>query len=148
MLRHSTLLAIALIACTPAFAADLTPVGTWTTIDDATGKPKSVVQISERDGKLEGKVLQVLDSEDGPHPLCKECKDERKDQPVEGMTIIWGVAKNGDVWDGGYILDPHNGKTYKVKLSMADNGQKLDVHGYIGISLLGRSQMWERRPGQ
>jgi uncharacterized protein (DUF2147 family) len=61
------------------------------------------------------------------------------------MTIMWGVKKDGDQWDGGQILDPHNGKTYKVKLKLTDNGQKLDVHGYIGFSLFGRSQVWERK---
>jgi uncharacterized protein (DUF2147 family) len=143
--RQTALLVLALALGAPALAADLTPVGTWTTIDDATGKPKSIVQITETGGKLEGKVLEVLQSEQGPHPVCKECDGERKDQPIEGMTIIWGVEKDGDVWDGGKILDPKNGKTYKVKLTVTDNGQKLDVHGYIGFALLGRSQVWERK---
>jgi uncharacterized protein (DUF2147 family) len=127
------------------YAANDTPVGTWKTIDDATGKPKSIVQITEQDGQLQGKVLQVLQSEEGPHPICRKCEGERKNQPVEGMTIMWGVTRDGDVWDGGKILDPHNGKTYKVKLSLVDNGNKLDVHGYIGFALLGRSQVWERQ---
>ncbi|GAA0704432.1 DUF2147 domain-containing protein [Dokdonella soli] len=139
------LFALAFAFGAPALAADLTPVGTWTTIDDATGKPKSIVQITENAGKLEGKVLEVLQSDEGPHPTCKKCEGERKDQPVEGMTILWGVSKDGDVWDGGQILDPKNGKTYKVKLTVTDNGQKLDVHGYIGFALLGRSQVWERK---
>ena len=143
--RHTALLALALAVSAPAFAAEMTPVGTWTTIDDATGKPKSIVQITESNGKLEGKVLEVLQSEQGPHPVCKECDGERKDKPVEGMVIIWGVEKDDDVWDGGKILDPKNGKTYKVKLTMMEGGNKLDVHGYIGFALLGRSQIWERK---
>jgi uncharacterized protein (DUF2147 family) len=143
--RPSALLALALAVAAPAFAAEMTPVGTWTTIDDATGKPKSIVQITESNGKLEGKVLEVLQSEQGAHPICKECDGERKDKPVEGMVIIWGVEKDGDVWDGGKILDPKNGKTYKVKLTMMEGGNKLDVHGYIGFALLGRSQVWERK---
>lgn len=144
-IRTPALLALALLAGAPAFAAEMTPVGTWTTIDDATGKPKSIVQITESGGKLEGKVIEVLQSEQGPHPVCKACEGERKDQPVEGMVIIWGVEKDGDVWDGGKILDPKNGKTYKVKLTPMENGSKLDVHGYIGFALLGRSQIWERK---
>jgi uncharacterized protein (DUF2147 family) len=143
--RTPALLALALLASAPAFAAEMTPVGTWTTIDDATGKPKSIVQITESNGTLEGKVLEVLQSEQGAHPICKECDGERKDKPVEGMVIIWGVSKDGDVWDGGKILDPKNGKTYKVKLTMMEGGNKLDVHGYIGFALLGRSQVWERK---
>jgi uncharacterized protein (DUF2147 family) len=128
------------------YAATDSPVGTWKTIDDATGKPKSIVQITEQNGELQGKVLQVLQSEEGPHPLCAKCDGERKNQPVEGMTIMWGVSRDDDVWDGGKILDPHNGKTYKVKLTLMDGGQKLDVHGYIGFAMLGRSQVWERQP--
>lgn len=138
-------LAAGLLFGTAAHAANDTPVGTWKTIDDATGKPKSIVQITEQDGKLEGKVLKVLQSDEGTHPVCRKCEGERKNQPVEGMTIMWGVSRDGDVWDGGKILDPHNGKTYKVKLSLLDNGNKLDVHGYIGFALLGRSQVWERQ---
>ncbi|HKT27757.1 DUF2147 domain-containing protein [Dyella sp.] len=127
-----------------AWAANDTPVGTWRQVDDVTGKPKSVIQITDDNGKLQGKVLQVLLSDDGPHPICKKCDGERKDQPIEGMVIMWNVSKDGDVWDGGKILDPKNGKVYSVKLSLTDGGQKLDVHGYIGFSLLGRSQVWER----
>ncbi|GLQ89456.1 DUF2147 domain-containing protein [Dyella flagellata] len=133
-----------LLGSAVAWAANDTPVGTWRQIDDVTGKPKSVIQITEDNGKLQGKVLQVLLSDDGPHPICKKCDGERKDQPVEGMVIMWNVRKDGDVWDGGKILDPKNGKVYSVKLSLTNGGQKLDVHGYIGISLLGRSQVWER----
>ena len=133
-----------LLGSAVAWAANDTPVGTWRQVDDVTGKPKSVIQITEDNGKLQGKVLQVLLSDDGPHPICKKCEGERKDQPVEGMVIMWNVSKDGDVWNGGKILDPKNGKVYSVKLSLTESGQKLDVHGYIGISLLGRSQVWER----
>ncbi|SFS03361.1 Uncharacterized conserved protein, DUF2147 family [Dyella sp. OK004] len=128
-----------------AFAASNSPVGTWKTIDDKTHQAKSIVQITEVNGELQGKVLQVLQSDEGPHPVCKECDGDRKDKPVEGMVIMWGVKPDGDEWDGGKILDPKNGKTYKVKLKTIENGTKLDVHGYIGFSLLGRSQVWERQ---
>lgn len=143
--RRCALLAVALAVAVPAMADELTPVGTWTTIDDATGKPKSIVQITESNGKLQGKVLEVLQSNDGPHPVCKACDGERKDQPIEGMTILWGVSQDGKTWDGGRILDPKTGKIYKVSLTPTEGGKKLDVHGYIGFSLLGRSQIWERK---
>ena len=135
-----------LLGSAAVYAATDTPVGTWKTIDDATGKPKSIVEITEQNGELQGKVLKVLQSDEGPNPICRKCDGERKDQPVEGMVIMWGVSRDGDEWDGGKILDPHNGKTYKVKRSMLEGGQKLDVHGYIGFALLGRSQVWERQP--
>jgi uncharacterized protein (DUF2147 family) len=141
---QSALLAFALFAA-PALAAAASPVGTWTTIDDATGKPKSVVEISEANGELTAKVLQVLQSEHGTHPLCTECKGDLKDKPVVGMQIIWGMKQDGDEWKGGKILDPKTGKVYGCKLHVTDNGQKLEVRGFMGFSLLGRTQVWERK---
>jgi len=135
-----------LLGSAALWAAENTPVGTWKTIDDETGKPKSIVQITDDNGELKATVLQVLQSDEGPHPVCVACDGARKNQPVEGMTIMWGVHKDDDVWDGGNILDPKNGKVYKVKLKTLDNGAKLEVRGYIGFSLLGRSQVWERQP--
>lgn len=141
-----------LLAAGTAIAANDTPVGTWKTIDDSTHQPKSIVQITDSNGQLQAKIVKLLNrtpeaiAKDGEHPLCKKCDGERKNQPIEGMTIMWGVSKDGDVWDGGKILDPKSGKVYKVKLTVTDGGQKLDVHGYIGFSLFGRSQVWERQP--
>src|SRR2546429_161127 len=83
--------------------------------------------------KLSGKVIQVLESPDGPHPLCKPCQGERKDQPVEGMTILWGAKRRGVSWGDGKILDPENGKIYRVTLTPLDGGEKLNVRGYIGV---------------
>ncbi|WHZ18631.1 MAG: hypothetical protein OJF55_000780 [Rhodanobacteraceae bacterium] len=143
---RSALIALALLLATAAYAADTTPVGTWTQVDDATGKPKSIIEITAQpDGTLQGVVKQVLFSDQGPHPICDKCEGERHNKPVEGMTIMWGVKQDGDVWDGGRILDPHNGKTYKVKLSLEDNGMKLHVRGYIGMPMLGRTQTWLRK---
>lgn len=129
-----------------AFAANETPVGTWTQVDDATAKPKSIIEVSEApDDTLQAVVKQVLFSDQGPHPICQKCEGARHNQPVEGMTIMWGVKHNGDQWDGGQILDPQSGKTYKVKLKLTDGGQKLEVRGYMGMSLFGRSQTWLRK---
>jgi len=126
------------------FAGNDSPVGIWKTFDDKMGQPKSIVRITERDGELSGKVLQVLESPEGPHPLCRPCEGERKDQPVEGMTILWGAKKDGASWGDGQILDPENGMIYRVTLTPLERGQKLQVHGYIGISMVGRSQTWQR----
>jgi uncharacterized protein (DUF2147 family) len=144
---RSVLLATALLLPSlSVLAADHTPVGTWTQVDDETGKPKSIIEISTApDGALQGVVKEVLFSEQGKNPVCKECEGERHNQPVTGMTIMWGVKKDGDEWNGGQILDPKNGKTYKVKLKLVEGGNKLDVHGYVGFSLLGRSQVWVRK---
>ncbi|MEO8856141.1 MAG: DUF2147 domain-containing protein [Burkholderiaceae bacterium] len=154
-MKHAFRLAIAaslLFATGAALAATNTPVGTWKTIDDESGKAKSIVEITENNGELQAHVVKLLNrspediARDGDVALCKKCDGERKDKPVEGMNIMWGVHANGDTWDGGKILDPKTGKVYKVKLSMLDGGQKLNVRGYIGFSWVGRSQVWERQP--
>ena len=130
-----------------AFAQAATPVGVWKTIDDATGKEKSLIRISEAGGVLSGRIEKLLDPATPPNAVCKECTDERKDKPIVGMTIIRNVRADGDdkgLWGGGEILDPNNGKTYKVRLKPVDGGAKLDVRGYIGAPLLGRTQTWIR----
>ena len=125
--------------------ATASPVGRWRTIDDATGKPKSIVAIWEEDGKLYGKVEQLLDPKpDDPDPVCKKCEGELKDVRVLGMRIMWDLKKDGEQWSGGKILDPDNGKSYRCKLKLAEGGKKLQVRGFIGISLLGRTQTWTR----
>jgi uncharacterized protein (DUF2147 family) len=140
-----TAFTLAVMATAAPVLAATSPVGTWRTIDDKTHQPSSLVQITEQNGILEGKVIKVLATDDGPNPVCKACDGERKDKPVEGMTIMWGLKQDGDEWNGGQILDPKNGKIYKVKLSLDATGTTLDVHGYIGFSLIGRSQTWERQ---
>ena len=121
------------------------PVGKWKTFDDKTGRSKSIVQIAEENGELTGKVLEVLESPAGPHPLCQPCEGERKNKPVEGMTILWGAKKNGASWEDGEILDPENGRIYHVILTLLGSGQKLEVRGYIGIPAIGRRQIWQRQ---
>ncbi|MBB6182763.1 DUF2147 domain-containing protein [Oleiagrimonas soli] len=143
-LRQTLATAALLLASLPALAASNSPVGTWKTIDDDTGQAKAIVQITEHDGVLEGKILQVLKSDDGPHPICKKCDGARHNQPIEGMTFVWGLTRDGDEWDGGRILDPKSGKVYKASMQLVDGGQKLKVRGYIGFSLLGRTQVWLR----
>ena len=136
-----------LAAATVAFAqgAD-SPVGVWQTIDDHTHQPKALVQITQSaDGTLSGKVIKGLNPADSPERRCTECTDERKDQKILGMTIIRDMKQDGDHWDGGNILDPENGKVYRCKMSLEEGGQKLVVRGYIGVSLLGRSQTWNRQ---
>jgi uncharacterized protein (DUF2147 family) len=143
LIRTAAALALA-TAALPALAATSSPVGKWKTIDDKTHEVKSIVEITESNGALEGKVLQVLKSDKGPHPTCDECSGDRKGKPIEGMVIMWGLKQDGDEWSGGQILDPAKGKIYKVTLKLEDGGKKLDVHGYIGFSLIGRSQEWVR----
>lgn len=140
------LLTLPMLAVSSLALAQSTPVGTWTTIDDKTKQPKSVVEIYEaRDGTLAGRVAEVLSSDRGPNPLCDKCSGDRRNKPVKGMVILWGVKKVGDSWEGGKILDPATGKVYSVKVRPTSGGSKLDVRGFLGFSLLGRSQTWVRK---
>ncbi|MGV8826641.1 DUF2147 domain-containing protein [Methylibium petroleiphilum] len=145
MMKHvitACLLSLAALAA----QAQATPAGLWKTVDDDTGKEKSLVRISEAGGVYTGKVEKLLDPA-RQDARCDKCSDERKDQPVLGMTILRNIKQNaGDaaLWDGGEILDPNNGKTYKLRVKPVDGGQKLEVRGYIGAPLLGRTQTWTR----
>ena len=139
------LIALALAAGSTLAMAQATPLGAWKTIDDETKAEKSTVRITESSGVLMGKIEKITDATK-QDATCDKCEGAKKDQKVVGMTIIEGVKKSGDdaQWDGGTILDPNNGKTYKVRLKPADGGKKLEVRGYIGAPLLGRTQTWHR----
>ncbi len=144
MKKLITLITLLLVSWTPAAVANiLSPEGQWKTIDDNTGNAKSIVEIWIDNGELKGKVLELINPEE-PNQKCEDCKGARKDQPIVGMEFIWGLTQEDGVWDGGEILDPDNGKIYRAKISVIENGQKLDVRGYIGFAFIGRTQTWER----
>lgn len=129
-----------------AMAEPTSPAGKWQTIDDSTGQPRALVEITDSgDGTLNGKIVTGLGADKDPTRRCTACTDSRKDQLMQGMTIIDGMKPDRDGWDGGRILDPENGKLYKCKMHLEEGGQKLVVRGYIGVSLLGRSQTWIRQ---
>lgn len=119
-----------------------TPVGLWKSIDDDSKQPKALIRIAEASGVLTGRIEKILT--DKPDALCDQCTGDLKDKPVRGMTILRGHKKAGDFWEGGTILDPANGKTYKSHLKVIDGGAKIEVRGYIGTPLLGRTQTWIR----
>ena len=137
--------ALTLFTAAGAALAQATPVGLWKTIDDETKAEKSYVRITESGGVLSGKVEKIVDPAK-QDSKCDKCTDERKDQPVLGMTIVRHAKANADktVWEGGEILDPNNGSVYKLKMTPVDGGKKLDVRGFIGFALLGRTQTWIR----
>ena len=115
--------------------------GKWKTIDDESGKAKSIVEIWKKaDGKYYGKISQLLIKPE--HANCIECKDDRKNKPLVGMEIIRGLKKDGAEFTGGSITDPKNGKSYKCTITR--DGDKLNVRGYMGISIIGRTQTWQK----
>ena len=129
-----------------AMAADpSTVVGVWRTIDDKTSKPRALVQIFERNGLLYGRVTAILDSKYAAS-RCQDCTGDRANQPVLGLEIIRDMQPDGNRWDGGTILNPETGDTYHCRFHLGPDGQTLVVRGFIGFSLIGRSQTWQRMP--
>lgn len=133
-----------LFCATGLALAQMTPVGTWHTIDDDTQEVKSEVQIADNAGVLSGKVTKLLRKEAKQDAVCEKCTDDRKDKPILGLEIIRGAKKadGKEVWEDGKILDPEKGSTYTLRLTPIDGGKKLEVRGSIfGI---GRTQTWVR----
>jgi uncharacterized protein (DUF2147 family) len=126
-------------------AQETSPVGLWKNIDDQTGKPKALIRVSESNGEFRGRIEKLFrEAGEEQNPKCEKCEGDRKDQPIVGMTILTGLKKDGGEYTGGQILDPANGKTYKSKMSLTEGGKKLDVRGYVGAPLFGRTQTWVR----
>jgi uncharacterized protein (DUF2147 family) len=139
--------AAALMVSGVALAQSASPVGLWKSIDEKTKVEKSLVRITESGGVVVGKIEKLLDPAVKPDAVCDECHGDLKGKPIVGLTIISGAKKNPDEaaqWDGGTVLDPANGKTYKLRLRPSADNKKLDVRGYIGTPMIGRSQTWVR----
>ena len=138
------LITLALVAAAGGALAQATPVGLWKTIDDETKTEKSLVRITEAGGVLNGRVEKFLDPKTKADAVCEKCSDERAGKPVLGMTIIRGAKADAERqhWEGGDILDPNNGKVYKLRLKPVDGGKTLEVRGYIGPFF--RNQQWIR----
>ena len=136
--------AIFLIALTGPAWAQMTPVGAWQSIDDKTREAKSQIRIAESGGALNGRIEKLLRKEARQDAVCDECNDDRKGKPMVGLEIIRGGKKadGKDVWEGGKILDPENGKEYRASFTPIDGGKKLEVRGYLGP--FWRTQTWER----
>lgn len=140
--KTSLMLAAGLLSM--AAWADMTPVGTWHSIDDKTQQPRSAIVITEEQGVLTGRITQLLREGADQNARCTACTDDRKDQPMIGLEIIRGArqADGRPVWEGGRILDPENGRSYSLRLTPIDGGQRMEVRGAIGP--IGRTQTWVR----
>ena len=115
-------------------------IGKWKTIDDVTGNAKSIIEIYKENGKFYGKVAEIL-TPDEADKVCSLCEGSKKDQRIQGMILLTDLVKDGNEWNDGEILDPNNGKTYSCYITL-EKDDKLKVRGYIGFSLLGRTQYW------
>ena len=119
--------------------------GVWRTTDDKTGQPKGEVRVFEQNGRWFAQITRVYDSKDA-QSRCDLCQDERKDKPIVGLTVVRNMTLTDGEYVGGDILDPDTGKVYRCKFRLADGGEKLVVRGFVGFSLLGRTQTWTRIP--
>jgi len=143
--RWLGLATLTVLFASSALAQAPSATGRWTTIDDATKKPKSIVTIWEENGKLYGKIEKLYrEPNEEQDPVCDKCEGALKNQPIIGMTILRDLKKEGSEWKGGTILDPANGKTYNCIIAIEDGGKKLKLRGFIGVPLLGRTQYWVR----
>ncbi len=121
------------------------PIGLWRSIDDETKQPKALIRITENDGAYVGRIEKILTER--TDAVCDLCTDERKDQPVQGMRIVDGMRASSEepgLYEGGRILDPQNGKVYRSRMRVVDGGERLEVRGYVGAPLFGRTQTWIR----
>ena len=142
-MRSSKLwMALVLMACYASVSFAKAPIGVWTTVDDKTGKKRSEVRISVKNNELSGQIIRVY-AEAGDTGVCKTCPGKFRNQPIQGLKFLWGLKedKHGG-WVNGEILDPKSGKIYRAQ--MTQRGDKLYVRGYVGFSLLGRTQIWVR----
>ena len=122
-------------------------VGRWKTVDDSTGKAKSIVLLYLENGKLYGKVEKILDPDPtNPQEICRKCEGELHDKPIVGLRFLWEMTASGEEWTGGNILDPHTGGVYRCILTVVDGGKRMKVRGYVGVPMLGRTQYWVREP--
>ncbi|MGI9279946.1 MAG: DUF2147 domain-containing protein [Endozoicomonas sp.] len=139
MLRKALLTASVLVLPALSFANGY--VGQWKTVNEETNEAESLVTIWKDGNELKGKIEQILDPE-ARDMVCEKCEGEKKDQKLEGLTFIWGMEKDGSKYDDGKILDPTSGKVYSASMKLIEDGEKLEVRGYLGFALLGRTQVW------
>ena len=143
-MRHS-IVTLCLALAAGGAAAQMTPVGLWKTIDDDGKTEKSLVRIIDSGGSLSGRIEKLLDPKDNPNDVCSKCTDDRKDKPVIGLTILRNLKQGADdktVWEGGEVLDPEDGKSYRARLKPQNGGKELQLRGYLGPFY--RTQIWIR----
>ena len=146
-LKFLTVIVASLMAYAgPLRAAEPSAAGMWAQIDEH-GRVGGWFLIFEHDGVYEGAIAKMfLKPGENPHPICTRCKDDQKNAPSLGLTIIKGMQRKGLVYQNGNILDPRDGQVYKAKMTLSPDGQQLTLRGYLGFELFGQNQVWKRLP--
>ena len=142
---HRSIVTFALALAVGGAAAQMTPVGLWKTIDDDGKTEKSLVRIVDSGGSLSGRIEKLLDPKDNPNDVCDKCTDDRKGKPIIGLAILRNLKQSADdktVWEGGEVLDPEEGKSYRARLKPLNGGKELQLRGYLGPFY--RTQVWIR----
>lgn len=136
-------LTIGTLLSTATLAASLNG-SQWQTVDEKTNEKKAIVQLTESNGQMSGKIIKVLNPADAKEK-CTKCSGALKNQPIQGLNFLTGFKASGDnQWTDGKLVDPESGKTYSGKVTLSDNGQTLKLRGYVGSPVFGRSQTWSR----
>ena len=144
-IAKSSLGLLVLLSSALAWADEPSPVGRWRAFDPDTNELRSIIEITMVGDTLEGKIVKRFPPPGDPlHGVCGACAGERKDKPIVGMTVLWGLKRDGDGWGGGTIVQPRSGKEYSLQMHTEAGGSKLKVRGYIGAPLLGETQIWTR----
>jgi uncharacterized protein (DUF2147 family) len=134
-------------ASVPLAAAEPTAAGLWEQVDESSGKAESWFRITERNGVYEGAIVKIFPRPgDDPNWVCDKCEGAERGAPVLGLMLIKGMRRHGDTYEDGTIMDPRDGSVYHALMRLGPDGKKLEVRGYLGISLFGRSQTWNRLP--
>lgn len=136
-------LTIGTLLSTATLAASLNG-SQWQTVDEKTNEKKAIVQLTEKNGQVSGKIIKVLDPTKADK-TCTKCSGTLKNQPVQGLNFLTGLKASGDnTWTDGTLVDPESGKVYSGKVTLSDNGQSIKLRGYVGSPVFGRTQTWSR----